>query len=38
MFEGYDIDYIENWTPLFDLRSLLATVFRGKFKNDEQVK
>ena len=34
----YDIDYIENWTPLFDLRILLATVFRGKFKNDEQVK
>ena len=32
----YDIDYIENWSPFFDLRILLATVFRAKFVNDEQ--
>ena len=32
----YDIAYIENWSPLFDLRILLATVFRAKFVNDEQ--
>ncbi len=32
----HDIFYIENWSPLFDLRILLATVFRGKFVNDEQ--
>ena len=34
----YDIYYIENWDLLFDLRILLATVFRGKFINDEQLK
>lgn len=34
----YDIYYIENWSLLFDLRILLATVFRGKFMNDEQLK
>ena len=34
----YDIYYIENWSPLFDLRILLTTVFRGKFVNDEQLK
>ena len=33
----YDIYYIENWDPLFDLRILLATVFRGKFVNDEKL-
>ncbi len=33
----YDIHYIENWSILFDLRILLATVFRGKFVNDEQL-
>jgi len=25
----HDLDYIENWSPLLDLRILLATVFRG---------
>ena len=34
----HDIYYIENWSILFDLRILLATVFRGKFINDEQMK
>ena len=33
----YDIYYIENWDLLFDLRILLATVFRGKFVNDEKM-
>ena len=33
----YDIFYIENWSLLFDIRILLATVFRGKFVNDEQL-
>ena len=32
----YDIDYIEHWTPGFDLKILLRTVFGGKFKNSEQ--
>ncbi len=32
----YDIEYIENWSPLFDLRILLSTVFRAKFVNNEQ--
>ncbi len=34
----YDIQYIENWSPLFDLRILLATVFRGKFVNEEKLR
>ena len=33
----YDIHYIENWSILFDLRILLATVFRGEFINDEHL-
>ena len=33
----YDIHYIENWSIFFDLRILLATVFRGRFVNDEQL-
>ena len=33
----YDIHYIENWSILFDIRILLATIFRGKFVNDEQL-
>ena len=33
----HDIFYIENWSILFDLRILLATVFRGEFVNDEQM-
>ena len=33
----HDIYYIENWSILFDLRILLATVFRGEFVNDEQL-
>lgn len=32
----YDIDYIEHWTPGFDLMILFRTVFGGKFKNDEK--
>lgn len=32
----HDIYYIENWSLWFDIRILLATVFRGKFLNDEQ--
>lgn len=33
----HDIYYIENWSVLFDLHILLATVFGGKFVNDEQL-
>lgn len=33
----HDIYYIEHWSLLFDLRILLATVFKGKFINDEQM-
>ena len=33
----HDIYYIENWSFWFDLRILLATVFRGKFINDEKL-
>ena len=33
----HDIFYIENWSVWFDLRILLATVFKGKFINDEQM-
>ena len=33
----YDIYYIENWDFWFDVRILLATVFKGKFINDEQL-
>ena len=34
----YDIYYIENWSLGFDIQILLATVFKGKFVNDEQLK
>ena len=33
----FDLYYIENWNIWFDLRILLATVFKGKFLNDEQL-
>lgn len=33
----HDIYYIEHWDPLLDLRILLATVFKGKFVNDEEL-
>ncbi len=33
----YDIYYIENWNFWFDIRILLATLFKGKFINDEQL-
>ena len=33
----YDIFYIENWDFWFDIRILLATVFKGKFINEEQI-
>ena len=33
----HDIYYIEHWDPLLDLRILLATVFKGKFVNDEKL-
>ncbi|MBQ9413455.1 MAG: undecaprenyl-phosphate glucose phosphotransferase [Oscillospiraceae bacterium] len=33
----YDIYYIENWSIWFDIQILLATVFRGKFVNDEEL-
>ena len=33
----YDIHYIENWSIWLDVRILLATVFGGKFINDEQL-
>lgn len=32
----YDIWYIENWSLWLDIKILLATVFRGKFKNEEK--
>ncbi len=31
----HDIYYIENWSVWLDIKILLATVFRGKFVNDE---
>ena len=31
----HDIYYIENWSPLFDLKILLMTVFKGQFVNHE---
>lgn len=31
----HDIYYIENWSPLFDLKILLMTVFKGQFVNSE---
>ena len=34
----HDIYYIENWSLWFDIRILLATVFGGKFVNDETLK
>ena len=32
----YDIWYIENWSVWLDIKILLATVFKGKFKNEEK--
>lgn len=34
----HDIWYIENWSFWLDIRILLATVFTGKFVNDETLK
>ena len=34
----HDIWYIENWSVWLDIRILLATVFKGKFVNDEKLK
>ncbi len=34
----HDIYYIENWSPWLDIQILLATVFGGKFINDEQLR
>ena len=31
----HDVYYIEHWSLLFDIEILLATVFRGKFINNE---
>lgn len=33
----HDIYYIEHWNLLFDFKILLMTVFKGKFKNSEQL-
>lgn len=33
----HDIYYIENWSPWMDIQILFATVFGGKFINDEQL-
>ena len=33
----HDIYYIENWSIWFDIQILFATVFRGKFINDEKI-
>ena len=33
----YDIDYIEHWSPAFDLKILWRTVFGGEFKNEESL-
>ena len=33
----YDIYYIENWSVRLDIYILFATIFRGKFKNDEKL-
>ena len=33
----YDIDYIEHWSPAFDLKILWRTVFGGQFKNEESL-
>ena len=33
----HDIYYIENWSPWLDIQILFATVFGGKFINDEQL-
>lgn len=34
----HDIYYIEHWSLLFDIKILLATVFKGKFKNSETLR
>lgn len=33
----YDIHYIENWSLSLDIKILLMTVFKGKFKNSEEL-
>ena len=33
----YDIYYIEHWSLFFDIKILLMTVFKGKFKNSEKL-
>ncbi len=33
----YDIYYIEHWSFFFDIKILLMTVFKGKFKNNEKL-
>lgn len=33
----HDLYYIEHWNLLFDIKILLMTVFKGKFKNNEQL-
>ena len=33
----YDIYYIEHWSFFFDIKILLMTVFKGKFKNSEKL-
>ena len=33
----HDIFYIEHWSLLFDIKILLMTVLKGKFKNNEQL-
>ena len=34
----HDIYYIEHWNILFDIKILFMTVFKGKFKNSEQLR
>lgn len=34
----HDIYYIEHWSLLFDIKILFMTIFKGKFKNSEQLK
>lgn len=34
----HDIYYIEHWNLLFDLKTLLMTIFKGKFKNSEKLR
>jgi len=34
----HDIHYIENWSLWLDIKILFVTVFKGKFKNSEQLR